>query len=107
MSCNVFWMQKERGSALRPLLYSGACCDQLENRQAERQPMQSTWSCTISRDFSGVTKTSVLSGVRIASVKPSASNPCTRARSCSVSHTRRLRGPTAYSAMWSPTGSAV
>ena len=42
MSCKVFWMQKERGSALRPLLYSGACCDQLEKRQADRQPMQST-----------------------------------------------------------------
>ena len=41
--------------------------------------MQSVWSARISRAFSGVTKISVESGVRSASVKPCASQP--RARS--------------------------
>jgi hypothetical protein len=68
MSCSVFWMQKLRGSAFLPLLYSGACCVQLLNRQWLRQPMQSVWSFRISRAFSGVTKISVESGVRSASV---------------------------------------
>ena len=56
-------------------------CDQLEKRQAERQPMHSIWSVRISRLFSGVTKMSVDSGVRIASVKPSAIQPS----ACSLS----------------------
>src|SRR5581483_5672778 len=38
MFCSVFWMQKLRGSALRPVLPS-SFCDQLENWHADRQPM--------------------------------------------------------------------
>ena len=64
--------------------------------------MQSTWSASISLAFSGVTKIRVESGVRIASVKPWASQRAARCRSAGVRYTTRLRGPTPYSAICSP-----
>ena len=46
--------------------------------------MQAIWSAMISLAFSGVTKISVESGVRNASVNPSCSQPRTRSRSAGV-----------------------
>ena len=83
MLCSVFWMQKLRGSAFLPVVPSSFCA-QLENWQAERQPMQLIWSVRISSAFSGVTKISVESGVRSASVKPWATQIRARSRSCGV-----------------------
>ena len=46
--------------------------------------MQATWSARISCPFSGVTKISVESGVRSASVKPARSQVSARSRSVGV-----------------------
>ena len=46
--------------------------------------MQLIWSVRISSAFAGVTKISVESGVRNASVKPSATQRCAELRSCGV-----------------------
>ena len=46
--------------------------------------MQLIWSVRISSAFGGVTKISVESGVRSASVKPSATQRCADSRSCAV-----------------------
>ncbi len=46
--------------------------------------MQSVWSCRISGAVSGVTKTSVLSGVRSASVNPARTQRSARPRSIGV-----------------------
>ena len=76
-------MQKLRGSAFLPVVPSSFCA-QFENWQALRQPMQLIWSVRISSALSGVTKISVESGVRSASVKPSATQRCAESRSCGV-----------------------
>ena len=70
-------------------------CAQLENWQAERQPMQLIWSVRISCAFSGVTKIRVESGVRIASVKPCGYPASARARGRAASDRRcgRARPP--------------
>src|SRR3546814_20163235 len=69
MSCSVFWMQKLRGSASRPVEFVSLSAQE-EKLHWLRQPMQSAWSVRIIFFSSGVTKTSVLSGVFRASTKP-------------------------------------
>jgi len=88
------------------------CCTcfvlgQFENWQALRQPMQPIWSVRISSALRGVTKISVESGVRRASVKPAATQPSADFLSCAVKKTVRPRAPTLNGATCSPTGSTV
>ena len=66
----------------------------LENWQALRQPMQPIWSVRISSALRGVTKISVESGVRRASVKPAATQPSADFLSWAVRKTVRARAPT-------------
>src|SRR3546814_4511449 len=70
ISCSVFWMQKLRGSARRPVELPSLSA-QDEKLHWLRQPMQSAWSLRITVFSSGVTNTSVLSGVFKASTKRS------------------------------------
>src|SRR3546814_9591905 len=62
-------MQKLRGSARRPVELPSLSA-QDEKLHWLRQPMQSAWSLRITVFSSGVTNTSVLSGVFKASTKP-------------------------------------
>ena len=71
MSCSVFWMQKLRGSARRPVEFFSLSAHD-ENAHWLRQPMHSAWSTRICFSSSGVTKINVSSGDFIALVKPRA-----------------------------------
>jgi len=101
MSCSVFWMQKLRGSASRPVeLVSVSAQD--EKAHWLRQPMQSAWSLRISCFSAGVTNTRVLSGVLSASVEAGA-EPLPRAQQVIARHPEILPfTPTSSWKVWSP-----
>src|SRR3546814_11977511 len=79
---------------------SDVCSSDLEKLHWLRQPMQSAWSVRIIFFSSGVTKTSVLSGVFRASTKPMPYH--SRARSRSEERSVGKECVSACRSRWSP-----